>query len=153
MSLQRLNIRNIGARDIGVFRLDRHDLRFHKISIDGSAKCDAYFTGSGEDFVLGVLYEISDRDKKSLDRYEGLGSGYTEKEVAVCSVDQTQMAITYIATNIEESLLPYSWYVRHVLEGAKAADFPDAYLNRIENVASQIDTNSKREQQELSIYG
>ena len=73
MSPQRLRDRGIDANKVGVFRLDKYDLRFHKVSMDGSAKCDAYFTGCDDDFVLGVLFEISEDEKKALDLMETAG--------------------------------------------------------------------------------
>ncbi len=153
MSHRRLKDRIGDVMKIGVFRLDRHDLRFHKKSKkDGSAKCDAYFTGSDEDFILGVLYEIRDSDKKDLDEFEGLGKGYKEEDVTVYAGDQTETAMTYIATMTEESLLPYSWYLRHVLEGAKAANFPAFYIEKLEKITSMTDPDPKREKKELSIY-
>ncbi len=153
MSPQRLGNRIASARKIGVFRLDGHDLRFHKKSTDRSAKCGACSTGNDEDFVLGVLYEISNDDKAKLDECEGLGNGYDDRMVSVHSDGRTHKATTYIATNIDGNLMPYSWYVRHVLEGAKAAGFPDDYIDKIKNVRSQRDDDSKREKKELSIYG
>lgn len=153
ISARRLQGRISIAEIIGMFRLDEHDLRFHKVSMkDGSGKCDAYFTGNNEDFVLGVLYEVADGEKAALDVYEGLRKGYDEKKVSVHSEGQTHQAITYVATAIDKSKTPYSWYVRHVLEGAKAAGFPDYYIAKLENVISQKDRDTEREEGELSIY-
>ena len=53
-----------------------HVLKFHKISKDGSGKCDAFETKSPEDIVYGVLFEISENEKQDLDSKEGLGDGY-----------------------------------------------------------------------------
>jgi hypothetical protein len=60
--------------------LPKHRLRFHKVSNDGSGKCDAQATEDSNDYVIGVLFE-SDNEKPALDRKEGLGIGYNEKEV------------------------------------------------------------------------
>lgn len=60
--------------------------------------------------------------------------------------------MTYVATNVREGLLPSSWYVKHVLEGAKAAGFPDFYVEKLENVEAQLESDFEREKRELSIY-
>ena len=124
MSHQRLEYRISDFSVIGVFRLDEHDLRFHKISTkDGSGKCDAFFTGKEDDFVLGVLYEIEEKDRVKLGMIEGLGYGYDEKSISVVSDDGLEVkALTYIATNINAAKSPYTWYLKHVLEGAKSAN-------------------------------
>jgi gamma-glutamylcyclotransferase len=44
MSLSRLRERVPSAEAVGCFSLNGHDLRFHKLSKDGSGKCDAFFT-------------------------------------------------------------------------------------------------------------
>lgn len=84
MSLLRLKGRVPGAERIGMFTLIEHSLRFHKWSKkDGSAKCDALFTGNPDDCVIGALFEIPDCEKGPLDEAEGLGFGYEEKRVTV----------------------------------------------------------------------
>lgn len=135
--------------------LKRHDLRFHKISdTDGSAKCDIYFTSRETDFVYGVLYRIEEEARQILDKIEGLGAGYEEKRVQLISVDDQseKEAFTYYATDIDPCLRPYKWYLRHVLTGAKEADFPKGYLKELERVKTIKDSDRKREEKELSIY-
>lgn len=46
MSLLRLWQRVPSAVRIGVFTLQGHQLRFHKLGKDGSGKCDAYQTNN-----------------------------------------------------------------------------------------------------------
>ena len=64
------------AEKYTVAALKGHVLKFHKISKDGSGKCDAFETKSPEDIVYGVLFEISENEKQDLDSKEGLGDGY-----------------------------------------------------------------------------
>jgi len=49
-------------------------------------------------------------------------------------------------------LKPYSWYLNHVLVGAKQAKLPAPYLNVIEATKSIEDKNSVRDAQQRSIY-
>jgi hypothetical protein len=96
------------ARKLCVARLPEHHLKFHKKSSDGSAKCDAYYTGDKKDFIIGVLFEIAESDKENLDKAEGLGSGYEEKAVLVRTGSGDQKAVMYSATDIESCLKPYT---------------------------------------------
>jgi gamma-glutamylcyclotransferase len=154
MSLLRLRERVPSAERIGAFTLAEHSLRFHKVSTnDGSGKCDALFTGNSEDYVIGALFEISDNEKKALDRAEGLGFGYLEKNVLVSNGRGTSFeAFMYYATNTDPSLLPYSWYLYHVIYGAKETEVPAWYLDAIEITRSQEDPDKERDARERAIY-
>ncbi len=153
MSFRRLAQRVPSARRIATCRLPGHDLRFHKVGQDGSAKCDAYETGHAEDQVLGSLYLIDPAEKPLLDRLEGLGNGYEEKRVTVISMEQASYeALTYYATAIDVSLRPYSWYVRHVLVGADEAGLPLNYLDRIHAIAAEEDPDDERDGRERSVH-
>ncbi len=153
MSLLRLRERAPDARRIATCMLAGHDLRFHKVSPDGSAKCDSFFTGMTDDQVLGAVYELGDASIRVLDRVEGLGRGYDKKSVRV--VDSTGIeyeAFTYYATLIDPSLLPYGWYREHVLIGARELELPEDYLRRIESVEFIDDPDREREAAQLSLY-
>lgn len=151
MSLARLRQRVPGARVIGCYFLDGHDLRFHKRGQDGSAKCDALYTGS-DDRIYGVLFEIPQSEKPALDRAEGLGVGYDEKVVSLQNQQGEQReAITYFALQIDPSLKPYHWYVNHLLVGAREARLPAEYIDRIVRVVSVDDADPERDYRERAI--
>lgn len=154
MSLARIRKRVPGARFLGCHRLKEHDLRFHKPSRDGSAKCDAYFTADPDDTVYGALFEIDQIEKRVLDRFEGLGIDYDEKQVTVISEDgDFRRALTYTAKIIDNSLKPYSWYLNHVVIGAKEIPLPKNYLEtKITNVATKEDRDKDRDTLERSIH-
>jgi len=155
MSIARLRERVLSAVSFGCHVLKKHDLRFHKSSNDGSGKCDIFFTGKDEDTIYGVLFEINSSEKSALDRAEGLGFGYDEKEVTVIATDGSSVkAITYIATNIDDDLKPYSWYVNHVLVGANETPLPEDYVQRkIIDVQSIVDDDKTRDAKERAIHG
>lgn len=154
MSLPRLRERVPSSERIGVFTLAEHSLRFHKVSNkDGSGKCDALFTGNPEDYVIGALFEISDSEKDALDRAEGLGYGYQEKKVFVCNEQEKSLeAVTYYATNTDPTLLPYSWYLHHVIYGAKETGVPTAYLDVIKATRCEEDPDKVRDAKERAVY-
>jgi len=154
MSTPRLLGRAASARVITVAQLSGHVLRFHKRGRDGSAKCDARFTGLTHDVVNGVVFEIDADEKPRLDEQEGLGKGYGEKRVTVTdTVGGCYRVFTYYATHIDATLRPYHWYREHVLRGATEHVLPEAYVATIRAVESVDDPVACRQDSELSIYG
>ena len=117
----------------GVARLKGYTLKFHKESKDKSAKCDAFKTGSEKDVVHGVVYEIDEKEKRNLDRKEGLGYGYNEMEVVLESDQGTVAAFMYVADSdyIDDTLKPYSLYKQLVIEGARQHGLPESYVEEI----------------------
>ena len=151
MSSRRLKARVPSATVIGPGVLAGHRLAFHKVSKDGSAKCDLVESGSSR--VQGVLFEIDESDKPKLDRVEGLGDGYDQKTVDVLLQSAvSKSAFTYFATDVDAGLKPYSWYKRHLLEGAREARLPPAYIEMLEQVGAIEDPDREREARELAIY-
>jgi len=151
MSSKRLKARVPSAKAIGVAILKSHKLAFHKVSVDGSGKCD--IAASETDEVIGVLFEIPESEKRNLDRLEGLNHGYDEKTVEVhLGADKTETAVTYFATKVNPELKPFTWYRRHVLEGAREAQLPSSYIDAIEAVDAKEDADQEREAKELAIY-
>ena len=154
MSLTRLRERAPSAVAIGCYTLAGHDLRFHKSGRDGSGKCDAFHSGDRCDVVYGVVFDICPSEKPALDKAEGLGYGYDEKNVTIHSVDGTLLeSFIYIATETDESLKPYSWYVNHVLVGARAASLPQEYVrNKIAIVQSIEDPDTERDAKQRAMH-
>jgi len=153
MSLARINARVDSAIKLGNFILPHHELRFHKSGRDGSAKCDAFYTGEKHHRVAGVLFRISLHDKQVLDGYEGLGAGYEDKEVTVLSsLGEQHRAILYYATDIDPTLSPYDWYKEHVLTGAHDAGLPTEYIERIAGISALPDPDRLRAEKQRAIY-
>ena len=60
MSIKRLLVRVPSAKKVDVGILERHELKFHKISKnDGTAKCDACKTGNQEHRIYGVVFALT----------------------------------------------------------------------------------------------
>jgi len=153
MSTPRIKHRVESATVISVAHLHQHSLRFHKKSVDGSAKCGIAHTKSPNDLVYGVVFEILISDKHILDNYEGLGNGYEEKTVSIILPDGKSIAAaTYYATHIDVSLKPYHWYKEHVLRGAREHALPSDYVAAIEAISSIADPDQDKHVKELSIY-
>jgi hypothetical protein len=155
MSLARLRHRVPGAVALGCHSLPKHQLRFHKAGQDGSGKCDAYYTGDAADVIYGALFDICQTQKQALDNAEGLGMGYDIKGVTVIAGDGIAVACyTYVATHIESALMPYSWYLDHVLIGARETGLPSRYIEaHIQTVQARKDSDQRRDEEERAIHG
>ncbi len=115
-------------------------LHFHKRSLDGSGKCNIVRGGDG---VHIAVFDISSDDEIILDRIEGVGVGYAK---IVLGVPGFGDCMSYAAqqTHIDDTLMPYDWYVELVLEGAHALRFPADYLNGIRAKEVRTDPDTDR---------
>ena len=153
MSTPRIKHRVESATAVSVARLYGHSLQFQKKSIDGSAKCDIMHTKKPDDIVHGVVFEILASEKHILDRYEGLGSGYDQKQVSLALPHgESVAAVTYYAIDIDASLSPYHWYKEHVIRGAREHALPVEHIRAIEAITSVPDPDQGNHVKELSIY-
>ena len=153
MSEKWLQKRVPNAVRIGKYKLAVYQLLFHKASEDGSAKCDAYFTDNPEDIIIGALFEMNESERRYLDKVEGLGFGYDEKYVSVISDNGEEVtALIYVATHIDNNLKPYTWYLNHVVIGAKETGVSDEYLASIETTSTIADPLYQRDLMERDIY-
>lgn len=153
MSISRITDRVPSANVIDTGRVLKHVLKFHKVSKDGSSKCDIYETGDDSSEVFGVLFEIDEKEKQNLDRKEGLGYGYDQKDVEVIISETEKInAMTYYATKTQADLKPYTWYKEHVVRGAKENKLPDNYIEKLENIEAIVDPDPQRSEKEMKIY-
>ena len=144
LSSERLGARTPSARFLATGQLHEHVRRWHKRSVDGSGKCDAYFTAVATDVLWGALFEMPVEEKRLLDHYEGLGIGYEQKRVEVRTATGSVRAWTNCATDIDASLAPYHWYKRYVLIGAREHGLPTEHVEEIERVEAWLDPDPQR---------
>jgi len=153
LSSRRLLSRAPGARFVTVALLKGYHLRFHKAGRDGSAKCDIEVSDDPFAKVWGAVYSITRQDILGLDKVEGRGDGYEQREINLCAPTGGAIcAFTYIATRIDSALLPYHWYKEHVVRGATEFSLPDRYINQIAATPSLPDPDVERHFYELAIY-
>lgn len=138
------------ARALGVAVLIGHQLRWHKASKDGSGKCDVVAAADG-DSVYGVLYELARSEKAALDQAEGLGSGYSERQVEVTFKDGTAIASLYYATAFDPMLKPYTWYKELVIAGARQHGLPPQYIHALEGETAIQDANFARHAKHMAL--
>ena len=127
MSTGRIRRRAETAEVVATGYVTHRMIRFHKRSVDGSGKADAWYTSREDDRVWGVVYSLSAPDKATLDGHE---PGYEQQEVNVFAEDERIEAIAYVAKpeSIDSLLLPYCWYHRYVIDGAIEHELPDDYI-------------------------
>lgn len=148
MLTQRLRERTPSARVVSAAALHGHALRWHKVSRDGSAKCDAV-PAAPDSVVHGVVFEIDRAEKPALDLAEGIGMGYREKIVEVATERGPLQAWTYQATNTDHLALPYTWYRSLVVAGAKEHGLPQDYVAALEATRTKVDPDEERAAQNL----
>ncbi len=146
----RLRQRVPGAQLFGTATLHGHALRWHKVAKDGSGKCNIV-AAEPCSVVHGVLYEIPAHEKKHLDRAEGLGFGYEEKEVLVDCKTGMLKATAYLATHIEEGILPFTWYRALVIAGAVEHGLPIDYVNGLRAIEARLDADTQRHAQHMAL--
>lgn len=151
MSSLRLLARVPSARSLGVAHLHGFEMSFGKRSHDGSAKCTiAEKEGAS---TLGVIYDIPTDQRYTLDRIEGQGFGYEAADIRITTQSGRQVtAFTYLGTDLDHGLKPYTWYVEHVIRGGIEHGIAEQYIDIIKAVAAIDDPDPGRHQFELSIY-
>jgi cation transport regulator ChaC len=94
-----------------------------------------------EKVVIGVLYELTDKQLLILDDYEGVAHNqYKRSSVKVFDErKQSIEAMTYLATDCGSDLKPYNWYLDYLIKGAEQHDFPNEYLKMLQDI--EIVTN------------
>ena len=141
MAVARLRTRCPSARLHAVGLIRAHALRWHKQGMDGSGKCDAFFTGHPSDRVWGAVYWIPAAERSALRRAEHFGVGYREKEVDVQLRAEggktgSIRAMTYAALLVDPDLRPQPWYRQLVIEGARDLALPVEYRRAIASVST-----------------
>ena len=140
MLIERMVKRVPSAEPLFVATLKEHDLRFHKVSKDGSGKADAFFTGNDSDFVMGVVYQISRQHKPDLDAFEGRPNHYEMKWVDVVDEDGNVFKVfTYVAQIIDATYIPFEFYKAMVVNGAIENGLPKTYIKKLKAVKAWSD--------------
>jgi AIG2 family protein len=154
MCTGRLRRRVPSATFVQIAKLAGHAFRFHKRSTDDSGKGDAFKTGNPLDVVWGVIFNIDETQKPTLDEAEGLGSGYEEKTANVLDENgQPHVVVLYVASanTVDNSLRPYAWYKRFVVDGARQHRVPEEYVNGIVAMPDLEDPDPGRDRRNRAI--
>lgn len=129
------------------------DLRFHVKDDDGSGKCDAFYTGNDEDFIMGVVYDIEATEKHLLDKAEDFGIEYEERKTVAEAKKETMEVFFYTAKSevIDDQAIPYDWYKNFVVFGAREHGLPEDYIRLLEEVPVKYDPDEQRAKENRSV--
>jgi gamma-glutamylcyclotransferase len=157
MSLRRITVatRAPSAKLLGPASIAGHRLTFDKVGADGSGKADCERTGDLTDRVHGALFVADTADLAALDHAEGTtgtAPGYRRTEVVVWTEGGPKKAMTYLGITKRADLLPYPWYVNHVLVGARELGLPQDYLADLGRLQTQPDSDPARVARESALY-
>ena len=145
-----------GVEILGIGKLFKYILEFNVPSPDDSLKANALFTGNNEDEVIGIVFKINTNRKEDLDKAEGLGIGYTEKEIEIELIEKEEKlnAFTYVANNIDNSgsSKPYDWYLELIIKGAEEHQLPKEYVSKIQSTFSKEDPHPFRKNIKTNIF-
>lgn len=146
MFTDRLQERVPSACPVTTATLHGHELRFHKRSRDGSAKCNVVPVSRPGTCVHGVVFDVSGSDLDALDEAEQRGRGYERQQLAVEGADTTFDVFAYVAqpAYVDDALLPYEWYRTLVVAGARQHNLPTPYVEQLEAVRSYPDPDEER---------
>jgi len=144
LHFERLKRRTPTAVFMEVATLSSYKVCFHKLSRDGSAKCNVVPRHGCN--VVGVVYRLSFCDQVALDLAEGRGYRRAWVDVHGMHTGTRCHALTYIAKDIvsDKHLLPYDWYKAFVIEGAKSHGIQDSYIDQSRAIPSQPDFHHLR---------
>lgn len=147
----RLRVYGVVPLGTTIAKLQGFELRFHKRSNDGSGKADVISSAEAAAEIWGVIYEIEEKDLSKLDNGE---KGYYRTRISLVTREGASIeAFIYLAdqSQIDSRLLPYTWYKRFLLEGAKEHQLPPKYISQLEAIQAQEDKNIIRDKEMRSV--
>ena len=81
--------------------------------------------------VWGAIWNLSDTDLRTLDRYEGVAGGlYRREPVIVIANDQPIETLIYIE-NYDDVGSPYGDYLDRIIVGARWFDLPRSWITEL----------------------
>ncbi len=126
------------AECLGPVRLAGYRLAFTRRSVrSGTGVADVLPDPRGE--TWGVLYDLDQPDRRTLDAKEGLGWAYEQLAVTVVdSSGEEHNAVTYTVRRKEQrEIEPSAVYIDEMVRAARARGLPAAYLERLEALSAR----------------
>lgn len=148
LSSHRLRARTPSAVADGVAILRGWTLAFDKHGRDGTAK--ANIVPAPRETVWGVVYRIDRAERPRLDAAEGLGFAYADRwlEVDVRGRGPARV-LSYVAIDVRAGLSVPSWYLGHMLAGAREHGLPAIYVESMRARAGGALTSAARPRWDL----
>lgn len=117
-NISQMSVRCPDAKIIGVSVIKGYSLEFH----GGGGNAVATIVPKKDSEVPVVIWEISERDERSLDRYEGFPRLYYKQDFRVYLGKRRVDAFAYIMAHGYEIGMPSEYYYNVILEGYTAND-------------------------------
>ncbi len=126
---------------VGKLNLPDYKLEFRRIN-SGYYATIGYNKGS---YVPCVIYAISKKDKKTLDKYEGIGEAYNSTYINNCVIDNIKYdkVLVYLMKEITECGLPNESYLFKINKGYEYFNLDSKFL------IESIEESYKKEQQNV----
>lgn len=116
-----------------VVRLDNYELNFDKIARGGTGT--ANLVAAEGKVVHGVLYRVTERQLKTLDRFEGVPDHYRRSQVTVVDEQGNRLsAQVYLARKVRKGLKPDRLYLQRIVQGAEEHGLPADYIEQLKNI-------------------
>jgi gamma-glutamylcyclotransferase len=146
MLLERLHARVPQARLISIGQLPGWRFALNIRSEDGSAKATAIHTGQPQDVLHGVLYELDEAGKATLDRYEDVGGSYRIEHATAETPAGPREVYLYVGNESRavEGLAPYDWYLGFILAGARQRRLQAEFIHALETTRAIPDLDGER---------
>jgi gamma-glutamylcyclotransferase len=118
-----------GSRFVKTVRLEGHRFVYDGFSVPWDGAVGNIVTAATE-HVWGAIFDITERDRLTLDAFEGYPRSYERKEAEVRDVDgKIYRAMTYFRTGRALGK-PHPDYEKVVLDGAKECGLPEDYVDK-----------------------
>jgi gamma-glutamylcyclotransferase (GGCT)/AIG2-like uncharacterized protein YtfP len=117
---------------IGVATLHGYEFMINELGVAGVIE-------RSDSSVIGILWQISEEDKESLDFWEGAdvtGGAYHHKKLAVITDGKSVDALVYIARNTVRGQ-PREGYLEKIVDAALGHGFDHDYVRYLENFRSR----------------
>ncbi len=134
LSREQMKERCPGSKLIGPGWIDGYRLEFNFPSVRWGGGAADIIAEKGS-VVWGLIYEISDGDLKSLDKYESYPTGYDRFLIDV-QTDQGVMkgVWTYFVVDKKEFIPPTKVYLNIIKDAAREFDFPQGYQDFLDSI-------------------
>ena len=126
LNLEQMGHRCPEAAVIGTAVLEDHRLVFKGDRENGVATIERHIGAS----VPVLLWEITAKCERMLDRYEGFPRLYRKERLSVILDGDEVEAMAYIMNEGYQSALPDTWYFRTILDGYRDCGFDEGILRR-----------------------
>jgi gamma-glutamylcyclotransferase len=147
----RLAARCASARVVSTALTDGWSVSFTKPGADSSGKAGLVERAGAAH--PGVVYEIAALEMPVLDRFEGVGHGYTRTDAFPVTLPGGERldVSTYMPIRHNAALKPFDWYLALCIAGAREHGLDEALLRQFASHPNLPDTNHARESRRLAL--